>query len=72
MGDRFVFLRAENDVHARVLVVVRSVLSCVVEVQVHLPGVGMGERANLQVLCGVAGYVAATRFVLRILAILGR
>ena len=48
-GDGFVFLRTQNQPDRRILAVLHPVLSSVVQIQVHLTGVGVGELAELQV-----------------------
>jgi len=47
--DGGVFLRAEEEADRRVLIGIGPVLARVVQIHVHLPGVGVGEFAHLEV-----------------------
>ncbi len=49
MDDGFVLLSAEDDADRRVFALVVPVFPGVVQIKVHLPGVGVGELAELQV-----------------------
>ena len=48
-GDGFVFLRTQDQSDRRILAVVRPVFPSVVQIQVHLTGVSVGELAKLQI-----------------------
>jgi hypothetical protein len=58
MGNSVILLSAKNHTHRRVLSLVNSMLFRVVEIEVHLPHVGVSEAPQLQIFCGVRRYVA--------------
>lgn len=49
MGNGVIPLRAKNHPHRRILPLMNPMLFSVVEIDVHLPGVGMSEAAQFQV-----------------------
>src|SRR5437899_778669 len=48
-GDGLVLLRAEDQADGRVLARLHPVIAGIVEVEVHLAGIGVGELADLEV-----------------------
>ena len=48
-SDRAVFFRAQDEADGWILAVERPMLAGVVEVEMHLPGIGMRESIELQV-----------------------
>ena len=49
MGNGFVFLRAENETDRRIFVGACPMFARVVQIHVHLAGVGVGEPAALEI-----------------------
>ena len=49
MGDRCVFLRAEDQADRRAFMPMRPIFTRVVEIQVHLAGIGMSKFTEFQI-----------------------